>query len=98
MFNFIKEHIVYRFGISRSITTDQGTIFISKKFQDFAAGMGIQLLSFSLHYALANGQSEASNKILIKLIKGKIDEQPKKWHATLADSLWAYRMSYHGSI
>lgn len=95
---FVKEHIIYRFGIPQTITTDQGSIFISEEFQDFAASMGIKLLNSSPYYAQANGQAEASNKSLIKLIKRKINDQPKKWHATLAESLWAYRMACHGSI
>ena len=35
---------------------------------------------------------------MIKLIKKKIEEQPRKWHSTLNEALWAYRMAYHGSI
>ena len=96
--NFVKEHIIYRFGIPQTITTDQGTIFVSEEFQRFAASMGIKLLNSSPYYAQANGQAEASNKSLIKLIKRKINEQPRKWHTTLAESLWAYRMACHGSI
>ncbi|WVZ84228.1 hypothetical protein U9M48_031280, partial [Paspalum notatum var. saurae] len=49
------------------------------------------------YYAEANGQAEASNKSLIKLIKKKIDEYPKQWHDRLAEALWAYRMSCHGA-
>ena len=82
---------------SRSLTTDQGTIFVSEEFQEFANSFGIKLLNSSPYYAQANGQAEASNKSLIKLIKRKINEQPKKWHIVLADSLWAYRVSCHGS-
>ena len=39
-----------------------------------------------------------SNQIMIKLIKKKIEEQPRKWHSTLNEALWAYRMACHGSI
>ena len=60
--------------------------------------MGIKLLNSSPYYAQANGQAEASNKSLIKLIKRKIADEPKRWHTTLVESLWAYRMSRHGSI
>ena len=35
---------------------------------------------------------------MIKLIKKKIEEQPRKWHSTLNGALWAYRMACHGSI
>jgi len=31
------------------------------------------------------------------LIKRKIDEQPRRWHTTLNEALWAYRMAYHGA-
>ncbi|XP_027347963.1 uncharacterized protein LOC113859366 [Abrus precatorius] len=41
----------------------------------------------------ANGQVEAVNKILIKLIKKHIGSKPRNWHDTLSQVLWAYRNS-----
>ena len=38
--------------------------------------MGIKLLNLYPYYAQANGQADASNQIMIKLIKKKIEEQP----------------------
>jgi transposase InsO family protein len=63
MIEFIKEHIIYRFGIPQSITTDQGKMFTSQEFEDFAASTGFKLLNSSPYYAQANGQAEASNQI-----------------------------------
>ncbi|KAK1660785.1 hypothetical protein QYE76_048944 [Lolium multiflorum] len=60
--------------------------------------MGIKLIRSSPYYAQANGQAEASNKSLIKLIKRKIDEYPRRWHEVLSEALWAYRMSCHVAI
>ena len=80
MVDFVKEHIFYRFGIPQTITTDQGTMFTSEEFRDFATNMGIKLLNSSPYYAQANGQVETSNQILIKK---KIEEQPRKWYLTL---------------
>jgi IS30 family transposase len=77
MVEFVKEHIIYRFGIPQTITTDQGTQFTSSEFREFAESMGIKLLNFSPYYAQANGQAEASNKIMIKIIQKKIDQKPK---------------------
>jgi hypothetical protein len=44
MVEFVKEHIIYRFGIPQTITTDQGARFISSEFREFAESMGIKLL------------------------------------------------------
>ena len=73
-------------------------MFTSEEFRDFAASIGIKLLNSSPYYAQANGQAEASNQILIKLIKKKIEQQLRKWYLTLNEELWAYRMACHGSI
>jgi transposase InsO family protein len=59
MVDFVKEHIIYRFGIPQTITTDQGMMFISEEFR--ATSMGIKLLNSSPYYAQGNGQAEASN-------------------------------------
>jgi len=53
--DFIKEHIINRFGIPQMITTDQGSVFISYEFQRFVDSMGIRLLNSSPYYAQANG-------------------------------------------
>lgn len=60
--------------------------------------MGNKLWNSSPYYAQANGQVEASNKSLIKLIKKMISDSPKPWHTRLAEALWSYRMACHGSI
>jgi transposase InsO family protein len=74
--NFVMEHIVYRFGIPQTLTTDQGAAFMSHQFKEFAASLKIKLLNSSPYYAQANGQAEASNKMMIGLIKKKIEEKP----------------------
>jgi transposase InsO family protein len=78
MIEFVKEHIIYRFGIPQTITTDQGSQFTSSEFKKFVESMGIKLLNSSPYYAQANGQAEASNKIMIKIIQKKIDQKLKR--------------------
>jgi hypothetical protein len=74
-----------------------GSVFISKEFRKFAADVGIKLIRSSPYYAEANGQAEASNQSLIKLIKRKIDEHPRHWHEVLSEALWAHRILCHGA-
>ena len=95
--SFVKEHIIHRFGIPQTITTDGGLVFISEEFRKFADDMGFKLIRSSPYYAQDNRQAEASNQSLIKLIKRKIDEYPRRWHEVLSEALWAYRISCHGS-
>jgi hypothetical protein len=97
LIGFITEHIIHRFGIPQTSTTDQGTSFMAKEVRDFVNSYGIKLLNSSPYYAQANGQAESSNKTLVKLIKKKIEDNPKIWHEVLSEALWAHRISRHGA-
>ena len=78
LISFVSEHIIHRFGIPQTLTTDEGSSFMSHQFREFAESLRIKLLNSSPYYAQANGQAESSNKTLIKLIKKKIEEHPKR--------------------
>jgi transposase InsO family protein len=96
--HFILEHIIHRYSIPQILTTDQGSSFMSYQVREFAESLKIKLLSSSSYYAQSNGQAESSNKTLIKLIKKKIEENPKRWHKVLSEALWAHRISKHSAI
>jgi len=72
-------------------------MFTLGEFDEFAIGMEIKVLNSSPYYAQANGQAKASNKGIVKLIKRKIEENPRRWHTLLNEALWSYRMACHGS-
>jgi hypothetical protein len=76
---------------------DQGSSFISHQVCEFAESLTIKLLSSSPYYAQANGQAESSNQTLIKLIKKKIKENPKRWYEVLSEALWAHRIFKHSA-
>jgi transposase InsO family protein len=94
---FITEHIIHRFGIPQTLTTDQGTSFISSQVRGFIESYKIRLLNSSPYYVQANGQAESSNKTLIKFIKKKIEDNLRRWHEVLSEALWAHRISRHGA-
>jgi transposase InsO family protein len=89
--------IIHRFGIPQTLTTDQSSSFMSHQVHDFAKSLKIKLLSSSPYYAQANGQAESSNKTLIKLIKNKIEKNPKRWHEVLSEALWTHHISKHNA-
>jgi hypothetical protein len=60
--SFIKEHIIYPFGIPQTITTDQGTVFTSEEFENFYASLKIKLLNSLHYYTQANGQRRCQTK------------------------------------
>jgi transposase InsO family protein len=75
---FITEHIIHRFGFPQTLTTDQGTSFMSKEVKDFAESYKIKMLNLSPYYAQVNGQAESTDKILIKLVKKR-----SKWYVKI---------------
>jgi hypothetical protein len=70
---------------------------MSREFKEVAGSLKIKLLNSSPYYAQANGQAEASNKSLTRLIKKKINENPRRWHEVLSEALWANRTIQHGA-
>jgi hypothetical protein len=68
---------------------------MSHQFREFTESMKIKLLNSSPYYAQANGPAEASNKVLIKIIKKSIKDNPRRWHEKLSEALWAHRISRH---
>jgi transposase InsO family protein len=84
--HFILEYIVHRFGIPKTLTTDQGSSFMSRHVCKFTESLKIKLLSSSPYNAQVNGQAKSSNKTLIKLMKKKIEENPKRWHRVLLEA------------
>lgn len=86
---FIKRHIIYRFGILETITTDQGSVFTGRKVQDFAKEVRLKFLTSAPYYAKVG----AENKVVIGLIKKHVWGNPRNWHKTLDQILWACRTS-----
>jgi IS30 family transposase len=93
--SFVQEHIIHRFGVPQTLTTNQGPSFMPYQFREFTESMKIKLLNSSPYYAQANGQAEASNKVLIKIIKKRIKDNPRRWHEKLSEALWVHRISRH---
>jgi transposase InsO family protein len=93
--SFMQKHIIYRFWVPQTLTINQGPSFMSHQFREFMESLKIKLLNSSPYYVQANDQVEASNKVLIKIIKKRIKDNSRKWHEKLPEALWAHRTSRH---
>jgi hypothetical protein len=82
--------------VPQSLTTDQVPSFMSHQFREFVESMKIKLMNSSPCYAQANDQAEASNKVLIKIIKKRIEDILRRWHEKLSKALWEHRTSRYG--
>jgi transposase InsO family protein len=95
---FMITNIIHRVDIPQTLTTDQGTSFMSKEVHEFVESYRIKLLNLSPYYAQANGQAESSNRALISLIKKKISDHHKRWHMVLSKALWAHTIFKHHAM
>ena len=85
------KNIVCRFGIPRTIISDNRWQFDSQGFRDFCSGLGIKNQFSSTGHPQANGQTDVTNRTLLKIIKTRLDEAKGAWPEELPNVLWAYR-------
>ena len=65
----MEEHIVTRFGVPETSIIDNDTIFTADRFKEYTTKLKIRLEQSTPYYPQANGQAEASNKVLIGLLE-----------------------------
>ncbi|KAK8934874.1 hypothetical protein KSP39_PZI014681 [Platanthera zijinensis] len=65
--------------------------FVSEEFISFCAQLGIDLRFASVHHPRSNGQVEAANKIIVYLLKKKVENLRGNWVEQLPSVLWALR-------
>lgn len=91
--NFIRENSIFRFGIPKVILSDNGTPFINRHVRRTLAAYGIKHKKSTPYYPKGNGQAEATNKTLIRILSKMMDEAGGVWPEQLPTALWAYRTS-----
>nr|XP_023899321.1 uncharacterized protein LOC112011173 [Quercus suber] len=91
--NFIKENIIVRFGVPHKVINDNDTPFVNSDVRKMREFYQVKHHRSSLYYPQGNGQIEATNKTLIKIISKMSQECTGEWAMHLPDALWAYRSS-----
>ena len=87
----IWKNLVCRFGIPRSIVSDNSPQFDSWANMNFYQKLKIKNLYSTPRYPQRNGLAEASKKTLLTALKKRLDLAKGKWVDELPGVLWAYR-------
>ncbi|XP_028123469.1 uncharacterized protein K02A2.6-like [Camellia sinensis] len=91
--NFIKENIICRFGVPNTIISDNGTPFINKYVKSLLETYQVKHHKSTPYYPKWNGQAEAINKTLIRILGKMMNEFGGTWSKQLIVALWVYRTS-----
>ena len=83
--------IICRFGIPRSLVSDNEKQFDNAKFRDFCAELRIKNYYSSPAHPQSNGQAEVTIRTLKAALKTKLEDLKGKWVECLPEVLWAYR-------
>ena len=73
------------------IISDNEQQFDSQGFKDFCSSLGIKNQFSSPGHPQENGQTEVTNRTLLKIIKARLDNAKEAWSEELPNVLWAYR-------
>jgi len=93
---FIKNQIIYRYGIPSRIITDNGTNLNNKMMKELCDDFKIEHHNSSPYRPQMNGVVEAANKNIKKIIQ-KMVVTYKDWHEMLPFALHGYCTSIHTS-
>ena len=91
--NFIREHIICRFGVPHKIVSDNGNPFVNKDVCKLLDHRHIKHRRSTPYYLQGNGQAEATNRVLLKILSKMVYEYEGGWSEHLLETLWAYRSS-----
>ena len=80
-----------RFGVPKSLVSDNELQFNSKAFCEFGGSLSITNRYSTLAYPQSNDQAEATNKAIVNGLKRRLESAKGRWVEELPSVLWAYR-------
>ena len=88
---FIWRNIVTRFGVPRTLISDNGLQFDSKSFRRYCCELGITNRYSTPAYPQGNRQVEAVNKVIVSGLKKRLDNAKGRWVEELPHVLCTYQ-------
>ena len=85
-------------GVPRTITSDQGTQFVSRLWEQLQSRLGTTLIRSSAHHPQTGGQTERVNQSIEDMLRACVLTFSKKWDECLPPAEFSYNKSYQVSI
>ncbi|WVZ93795.1 LOW QUALITY PROTEIN: hypothetical protein U9M48_039750 [Paspalum notatum var. saurae] len=90
--------IVSLHGIPRTITSDRGSLFVSRFWEQLQDALGTNLIRSSTYHPQTSGQVERVNQILEDMLRTCALTYSTKWDECLPLAEFAYNNSYQKSL
>ncbi|WVZ85092.1 hypothetical protein U9M48_032049 [Paspalum notatum var. saurae] len=90
--------IVSIHGIPRTITSDRGSLFVSRFWEQLQAALGTTSIHSSAYHPQTSGQVERVNQILEDMLRACALTYSTKWDECLPLAEFAYNNSYQKSL
>lgn len=90
--------IVVLHGVPLTITSDRGSQFVSRFWEQLHEAMGTTLIRSSAYHPQTGGQTERVNQILEDMLRACVITFSKKWDECLPLAEFSYNNSYQASI
>jgi len=88
--HFVWKNIVCRFGVLRVLIYNNGTQFASKQLREICQELKIKQVFSSVEYPQTNSQGEATNRVILRGIKGRLHATKKGWFSEVSQVLLSY--------
>ncbi|RDX75982.1 hypothetical protein CR513_44064, partial [Mucuna pruriens] len=91
--DFLKSNILCRFGVSKALTSDQGSHFCNRAMSSLLHKYGVMPRIATAYHPQTNGQAEVFNKEIKKTLQKMTNPNRKDRSQLLEDALWAHRIA-----
>ena len=92
------DQVVTLHGVSLTIVSDRGLVFVSRFQEQLQKCLGTRLLRSSAYNPQTNGQTERVNQVLEDILRACAISYPEKWNECLTLAEFSYNNSYQESI
>ncbi|KAK8523036.1 hypothetical protein V6N13_076263 [Hibiscus sabdariffa] len=91
---FLHKNIFTRFGVPRTLISDEGSHFDNKLTAKALQRYGVRHRIATAYHPQTNGQAEISNREIKKILEKTVNTNRKDWSPKLDEALWAYRTAF----